>query len=142
MISSARRAGLLLMLGALVAVVLVATASSGSAKAKTKPRINADEAGYFGNGLKTRRVSVFVYSNFGPRAGNRVTVCLRGYTCKPAVGHDAKLAWYRADFNTPTMTMADRVTFTAYASDEAGRTKVTATKPILCIHNDGSTPET
>jgi hypothetical protein len=39
------------------------------------------------------------------------------------------------------MTMSDHVTFTAYASDAAGRTKVTATKPVLCIKNDGSVPQ-
>ena len=87
-------------------------------------------------------MSVIVYTSLGPSSGNKVSVCLRGNTCKKAVGHDAKLAWYRADFNTPTLTMSDSVTFTAYASDAAGRTKVKVTKPVLCIKDDGSTPQT
>jgi hypothetical protein len=142
MVDSARRVAALAALAALVIAVPLATASSGTTKAKTKPKIKTEEAGYFGNGLQTRTVSVIVYSNLGPRAGNRVTVCLKGNTCKKARGHDANLAWYRADFDTPTLTMADRVTFTAYASDAAGHTRVTVTKPVLCIKNNGSTPQT
>jgi hypothetical protein len=125
-------------------VVPLAGASSHPAhvKAKHKPKIKDEEAGYFGNANTTRTVSVLVYTNLGPRAGVHVTVCMRGNTCKKARGHNAKLAWYRADFNTPLMTMSNHVTFTAYASDAAGRTKVTVTKPVLCINNDGSTPQT
>ncbi len=144
MVGSPRRAAVLLVLVAVLIAVPIAAASSGGAKAKpgrpSKPKIKAEEAGYFGNALTTHTVSVFIYSNLGPRAGVHVTVCLRGNTCKPAEGHNAKLAWYRADFKTPLMSMSNRVTFTAYASDAAGRTRVTATKPVLCIHNNGSTP--
>jgi hypothetical protein len=131
-----------LVFGALALIVVpLAFASSRPAKHRAKPKIKNSEAGYFGSALTTRTVSVVVYTNMGPRAGVHVTVCLRGNTCKKAVGHNAKLDWYRADFNTPQMTMSDHVTFTAYASDAAGRTKVTATKPVLCIKNDGSTPQ-
>ncbi len=137
-------AALTLAVIALIVVPLAAAASHGKKAARhvAKPKIKGEEAGYFGNDLSTRTVSVIVYTNLGPRAGNKVSVCLRGNTCKKAVGHDAKLAWYRADFNTPTLTMSDHVTFTAYASDSAGRTKVKATKPVLCIKDDGSTPQT
>jgi hypothetical protein len=132
-----------LVLAALALIVVpLAFASSRPAKHRAKPKIKNEEAGYFGSALTTRTVSVIVYTNLGPRAGVHVTVCMRGNACKKAVGHNAKLAWYRADFNTPQMTMSDHVTFTAYARNAAGRTKVTATKPVLCIKNDGSTPQT
>jgi hypothetical protein len=129
---------------ALIVVPLAAAASHGSKPSShvAKPKIKGSEAGYFGNALSTQTVSVIVYSNLGPSAGNRVSVCLRGNTCKKAVGHNAKLPWYRADFNTPTLTMSDSVTFTAYARDAAGRTTAKITKPVLCIKDDGSTPQT
>ena len=137
-------AALLLALVALIVVPLAAAASHGNKPARhvAKPTIKGAEAGYFGNALSTRTVSVIVYTTLAPRAGNRVSVCLKGNTCKKAVGHDAKVAWYRADFNTPTLTMSSTVTFTAYASNSAGRTITKMTKPVLCIKDDGSTPQT
>jgi hypothetical protein len=145
-VGSAKRVGavrgaiVLALTAVLLAVLPLATASSQPGK-PGKPKIKTEEAGYFGSGQSTRTVSVLVYTNLGPRAGVRVTVCMQGNTCKKAHGHNAKLAWYRADFNTRQMTMSDRVTFTAIASNAAGATKVTATKPVLCIRNDGSTPQ-
>jgi hypothetical protein len=147
MLARHRRWGAAFLVLAALALLVVPLAFASSRTTthkahKGKPKIKATEAGYFGSALTTRSVSVFVYTNLGPRAGVHVTVCMRGNTCKKAVGHNAKLAWYRADFNTPQKTMSDTVTFTAYASDRAGRIKVTATKPVLCIKNDGSTPQT
>jgi hypothetical protein len=137
-------AALSLAVLALIVVPLAAASSHGKRPARhvAKPTIKGEEAGYFGNELSTRTVSVIVYTTLQPGAGHKVSVCLRGNTCKKAVGHSAKLAWYRADFNTPTLTMSDSVTFTAYASNAAGKTKVTVTKPVLCIKDDGSTPQT
>src|ERR1700753_3297489 len=133
----------------LAVVVLIvaplAPASSHGKKAAphlAKPKINGAEAGYFGNALTTKTVSVIVYTNLQPGAGHKVRGGRRGNTCKKAVGHSAKVAWYRADFNTPTLTMSDSVTFTAYASNAAGRTAAKMTKPVLCIKDDGSTPQT
>jgi hypothetical protein len=139
-----RRWGAALLAFAVLALIVtpLAIAASRHGKASHKPKIKGEEAGYFGNALTTRTVSVFVYTNLGPRAGVHVTVCMRGNTCKKARGHNAKLPWYQADFNTRQMTMSDHVTFTAYAKNAAGRTKVKATKPVLCIKNDGSTPQT
>jgi hypothetical protein len=37
--------------------------------------------------------------------------------------------------------MGDAVKFTATAKDAAGQSKVSVTKPLLCMHNDGSTPQ-
>lgn len=126
---------------ALLVAVPLATASAGPAK-PTRPKIKTEEAGYFGNALVTRQLTVFVYSNLGPRAGNHVMVCLKGGKCEKAHGHNAGLAWYSAAFTTHSMRMDDPVTFTAIASDKSGQTKVTVTKPLLCMHNDGSTPQT
>jgi hypothetical protein len=147
MSSSVRRyvmAAVALAVVALIVVPLAAASSHGNKPARqvAKPKIKGEEAGYFGNALSTRTVSVIVYTDLQPGAGHKVSVCLKGNTCKRAVGHSAKVAWYRADFNTPTKTMSDSVTFTAYASNSAGRTTVRATKPVLCIKNDGSTPQT
>jgi hypothetical protein len=132
----------LVLLAVLAAVVPLAAASSSSPSPAGKPRIKTEEAGYFGSALVTRSISVFVYSNLGPRAGNRVTVCLKGGKCERAQGHNARLAWYQANFDTHPLRMGDPVTFTATASDVNGRAKVTVTKPLLCMHNSGSTPQT
>jgi hypothetical protein len=140
-----RRSGAALLVLAALALIAVPLAFASARTTKhhrARPKIKNEEAGYFGSALTTRTVSVIVYTNLGPRAGVHVTVCMRGNACKKAVGHNAKLAWYRADFNTRQMTMSDHVTFTAYAKNAAGRTKVKATKPVLCIKNDGSTPQT
>lgn len=115
--------------------------ATGSAQQRAKPRIRATEAGYFGSATVTRRLSVFVYSNLGPADGNRVTVCLDG-VCKRARGHNAHLAWYSVSFRlSHGLRMGDRVHFTATASDAAGSTHVRAADPLLCMHNDGSTPQ-
>lgn len=121
---------------ALFAALPLASAGAHS----SKPAIKTEEVGYFGSANVTRQVSVFVYSNLGPRAGNRVTVCLGG-KCKTAVGHNAHLAWYSASFSTRQLRMGDPVRFTATAKDAAGQSKVSVTKPLLCMHNNGSTPQ-
>lgn len=133
------------MLRRSLAVALVLALGSAVVPAITsarsvKPVIKGVEVGYFGSAVVTHQVSVFVYSNLGPRAGTHVTVCLRG-VCKRAHGHNARTAWYSASFHTSGLRMGDRVTFTATAADSAGQTKVTATKNLLCMHNNGSTPQ-
>ena len=134
--------------GLLVAAAAVPLVASGSTSSKPKPAkqnqapaIKTEEIGYFGNGVVAHQVSVFVYSNLGPSAGNHVTVCLAG-KCEAARGHNAKLAWYSASFKTAPLHMGDSVRFTAIASDVAGRARVTVTKGLLCMHNNGSTPQT
>lgn len=118
-----------------------ALAGAGSARAVARPRIAATEAGYFGSAAVSWRISVFVYSNLGPAAGNRVTVCLGG-VCERARGHNARLAWYSASFRLRRgLRMGQRVTFTATTSDAAGMTRVRASDPLLCMHNNGSTPQ-
>lgn len=136
---SGRLAAVIAIVGAaaLFAALPLATAGARSAK----PVIKTEEVGYFGSAAVTHRVSVFVYSNLGPRAGNHVTICLEG-TCKKARGHNAQLAWYSASFSTRGLHMGDPVKFTATARDAAGRARVTVTKPLLCMHNNGSTPQT
>jgi hypothetical protein len=122
-------------------VALAATALPAAASARMeKPRIEATEVGYFGSALIAHRINVFVYANLGPSAGNRVTVCVRG-VCEHARGHNARTAWYSAAFTTAGLRMGDPVTYTAIASDAAGRSKVTATGDLLCMHNNGSTPQ-
>lgn len=125
-----------LLLPILFAVVLPATGAAST----SKPLIKGAEVGYFGGATTTYRMSVFVYSNLGPRAGNHVTVCVRG-TCKQARGHNAKLDWYSASFSTRGLQMGNSVKFTVKAADAAGTAKVTVTKPLLCMHNNGSTPQ-
>ena|SRR5690242_19562445 len=122
---------------ALFVVLPLATAGARS----DKPVIKTEEVGYYGGAKVTHQVSVFVYSTLGPSAGNRVTVCLGG-TCKTAKGHNARLAWYSATFATRGLHMGDAVRFTATARNAAGESKVSVTKPLLCMHNDGSTPQT
>ena len=122
---------------ALFVVLPLTTAGARS----DKPVIKTEEVGYFGSAKVTHQVSVFVYSNLGPRAGTRVTICLGG-TCKTAKGHNARLAWYSASFSTRGLHMGDRVEFTATAKNAAGQARVSVTKPLLCMHNDGSTPQT
>jgi hypothetical protein len=123
---------------AALSVVLPLTAAGARS---AKPLIKTEEVGYYGGAKVTHQVSVFVYSNLGPRAGNHVTVCLGG-TCKAAKGHNAQLAWYSASFSTRGLHMGDPVKFTATATNSAGQSKVSVTKPLLCMHNDGSTPQT
>ncbi len=124
-----------------VLTVLLGAALPGAAAARTaKPVIKGVEVGYFGSATVTDQVSVFVYSNLGPSAGNHVTVCIGG-KCERARGHNASTAWYSASFRTHALRMGDPVTFTALASDSAGRAKIHVTKDLLCMHNDGSTPQ-
>jgi hypothetical protein len=122
---------------ALFVVLPLTTAGARS----DKPVIKTEEVGYFGSAKVTHQVSVFVYSNLGPRAGNHVTVCLGG-TCKAAQGHNARLAWYSASFSTRGLHMGDPVRFTAIAKSSAGQSRVSVTKPLLCMRGDGSTPQT
>ncbi|MGH2857363.1 MAG: hypothetical protein ACRDMJ_07740 [Solirubrobacteraceae bacterium] len=139
----ARRA----LASAVVAVAMVSApaallAPAAVARAARAPVINTTEAGYFGSATVTRRISVFVYSKQGPSAGTRVTVCLDG-VCRRARGHDARLAWYQATFELRHgLRMWDPVRFTATATDSAGSVRVRVEKPLLCLHNDGSTPQT
>jgi hypothetical protein len=122
-------------------ILVAAALPTATAARVTKPVIKGVETGYFGGAKVTYRMSVFVYSNLGPRAGNRVTVCVRG-TCKRARGHNARLDWYSASFGTQGLRMGDLVKFTVIASTAAGSSRVTVTRPLLCMHNNGSTPQT
>jgi len=126
----------ILLLMALVGAALPAAAGARS----SKPAIKGEEVGYFGGATVTTRVTVFVYSNLEPSAGNKVTVCIRG-KCERALGHNAPTAWYSASFRTRALRMGDHVTFTAVASSSTGEAKVTVTKSLLCMHNNGSTPQ-
>jgi hypothetical protein len=122
--------------------VLAATAAlPAGAATRSDSLITAEEVGYFGGATVTHTVDVFVYSNFGPAAGNRVTVCLAG-RCEPARGHNAGLAWYSASFRTRGYRMGDQVTFTVMASDGPRHLRVRVTHGLLCMHSNGSTPQT
>ena len=123
-----------------VALFVVLPLTTAGARSD-KPLIKTEEVGYFGGAKVTHKVSVFVYSNLGPSAGNHVTVCLGG-RCKAAKGHNAGLAWYSVTFSTRGLHMGDRVRFSAIARNSGGQVKVSVTKPLLCMHNDGSTPQT
>ena len=125
----------------LLPIVLAAALRATTAASTSKPVIKGEEVGYFGSATVTYRMSVFVYSNVGPRAGNRVTVCARGI-CEHAHGHNAKLDWYSATFSTRGLRMGESVRFTVKAADAAGTARATVIKPLLCMHNDGSTPQT
>jgi hypothetical protein len=127
----------LLLLPILIAGALPAT----SAASTSRPVIKGVEVGYFGSATITYQMSVFVYSNLGPRAGNHVTVCVRG-TCKQAQGHNAKLDWYSASFSTRGLRMGESVRFSVKAADSAGTARVAVMKPLLCMHNNGSIPQT
>ena len=126
-----------LVLAAMVAAVALPSATSAHA---TRPLIKDTEVGYFGGATVTYGLSVFVYSNAGPKAGNHVIVCVRG-TCKAAVGHNARLDWYSASFSTPGLRMGDTVRYTVVASDAGGTSRATVAKQLLCMHNNGSTPQ-
>ena len=120
-------------------VVTVVVPAAGSART-VKPAIRGDEVGYFGTGLLAHRLSVFVYSSTQPRAGTRVTVCVKG-VCKRARGHGGRVAWYSASFRTSPLPMGAPVTFSAVVSSPAGRAGTKVTKGLLCMHNNGSTPQ-
>ena len=131
-----------LRLALIGAVVLSAAIPTAAAARSAKPVIKGAEVGYFGSAVVTHQMSVFVYLSEGPSAGNRVTVCLGG-VCKRAHGHNAKLAWYSASFKVRRgLHMGDPVKFAAVASNGAGSSRITGTDPLLCMHNNGSTPQT
>lgn len=125
-----------------VVIGVGAVALPAATSARTgKPAIKAVEVGYFGSGLVAHRIDVFVYSNVGPRAGTRVTVCVKG-VCERATGHSGALAWYQASFASAPLRMGAPVTFSATASNSAGKTNTRVTQGLLCMHNNGSTPQT
>ena len=127
----------LLLAGLAVVLVLPSAAVAHT----SRPVIKDVEVGYFGGATVTYTMNVFVYSNLGPSAGNHVTVCVHG-TCKAARGHNARLDWYSASFGTRGLRMGQSVRFTVRASTSAGSAQTTVTKPLLCMHNNGSTPQT
>ena len=121
--------------------VLAATATlPAAAIGRADSLIKGEEVGYFGGATVTHTVDIFVYSNLGPAAGNHVTVCLGG-RCERAQGHNARLAWYSASFRTRGYRMGDHVTFTVMSSDGPRRVRVQVTHSLLCMHNNGSTPQ-
>jgi hypothetical protein len=130
-----RRIFLLVLAAFVVAAIPAATAAQTS-----EPTIRADEVGYFGNLLSTRQFDVFVYSRSQPRAGTHVTICVTG-VCKKAKGHNGALAWYMASFTTKKIPMWAPITYSAVMSNKTGRTSTKVTRELLCIHNDGTTPE-
>lgn len=123
------------------ALLSVAVVPAAAAAAVPKPVIKGEEAGYFGSALVAHRIAVFVYSNMSPRVGGRVTVCVHG-KCVRAIGHRDPAPWYSASFTTAGLRMGDSVRFTVIEQDAAGQAKVTVTRPLLCMHNNGSTPQT
>jgi hypothetical protein len=125
---------------AIATAALSLAAVAPAAAAGSAPLIKGAEAGFFGGGMYTHTVDVFVYSDLGPAAGNHVTVCLAG-RCTRARGHNARLAWYSASFRTRQYEMGEPVSFTVQASDGARHTSVRMTRGVLCMHNNGSTPQ-
>jgi hypothetical protein len=122
--------------------VLAATATLPAAAAgRSDSLIKAEEVGYFGGATVTHTVDIVVYSNLGPAAGNRIIVCLAG-RCERTRAHNARLAWYSAAFRTRGYRMGDQVTFTVIASDGPRHVRVRVTHGLLCMHNNGSTPQT
>jgi hypothetical protein len=121
---------------------LLLTAAIPATATAQAPLIKGAEAGFFGGGMTTHTVDVFVYSDLGPAAGNHVTVCLAG-RCVRAHGHNAPLAWYSAEFRTRQYTMGEHITFTVRASDGARQAsvRVRLTRDVLCMRNNGSTPQ-
>lgn len=126
---------------AIFALALVGAMPAAAGAAPSSALIKGSEAGFFGGGMTTHTVDVFVYSKLGPAAGNHVTVCLAG-RCERAHGHNARLAWYSASFRTRRYTMGDPISFTVQASDGARQASVRMRRPVLCMHNNGSTPQT
>lgn len=125
----------------LIAGVLLSAAAVPAATARVaRPVIKGEEAGYFGSATLAHRIDVFVYSNVAPRAGAEVVVCVGG-KCKRAVGHSRPAPWYSASFSTHGMPMGAPVHFSVRVSDAAGQAAVSVTRPLLCMHNNGSTPQ-
>lgn len=128
------------LLTALATVLLSSAAVPAALASGSKPVIKGEEAGYFGSATVTHRLSVFVYANLAPRAGMHVTVCVAG-RCQRMVGHRNPAPWYSASFATRGLRMGASVRFTVVASSPAGHARVTVTRPLLCMHNNGSTPQ-
>jgi hypothetical protein len=127
---------------ALFAVVVAAAlpaATAAQAARPTKPAIKAVEVGYFGNANVAHTIVVFVYTRSQPNR-TRVTVCHNG-VCERAHGHSAKVAWYSASFKTSPLPMGAPVTFSAVASNSMGKARTRVTQGLLCMHNNGSTPQ-
>ena len=136
LISGMRAKTLLPLVTVLLCGALVPSASARVAK----PVIKGEEVGYFGSATVAYQLDVFVYSNVSPRSGGHVTVCVNG-KCERAFGHRRPAPWYSASFSTRGLRMGDAVRFTVMESDAAGQSKVTVTRPLLCMHNNGSTPQ-
>jgi hypothetical protein len=128
------------LLAACVTAALPAATSAQPAKSG-RPAIKGLEVGYFGTGLIAHTIDVFVYSRSQPSTGTQVTVCYKG-VCKRARGHNASVAWYQASFSSPPLPMGAPVTFSAVASNSLGKAKTRVTQGLLCMHNNGSTPQT
>lgn len=123
-----------------LAVLVAGALPAGAGAAGTPALIKAEEVGYFGSATVTHSLTVFVYSNVGPAAGNHITVCHAG-KCEPAHGHNASLAWYAATFKIRGLRMGDTVRFTVHASDGARQSQAQVSDQLLCMHNNGSTPQ-
>ncbi len=124
----------------MVSVLVLIGVLAAGADAAQPSLVKGEEVGYFGGATVTHTVSVFVYSKLGPTAGNRIIVCLEG-KCQRAHGHNARLSWYAATFRTQGLRMGDSVSFTVLASDGARQSRVQVDQPLLCMHNNGSTPQ-
>lgn len=131
------------LIGSCIALAAAALVAAPVVSASVeRPVIRGAEVGYFGSGTVAHRISVFVYSSLGPGAGERVTVCVRG-VCRAARGHDGPtLAWYSASFSSRPLRMGDPVDYKVIARDADGQTSKTVTSNLLCMHNNGSTPQT
>jgi len=123
----------------LVTVLTCGAIAPAASAASSKKLIKGSEVGYFGSATVTYRADVFVYSKLPPRT-LKVTVCLNG-KCHRAVGHNTPGPWYSTSFSTRGYRMGDPVRFTILASAGSRRVKETVTRPLLCMHNDGSTPQ-
>lgn len=118
--------------------VALGAASAHPSKHVAKPAIRSEKVGYFGNANVTYSLTVVVHTNVGPRAGNHVTVCLRG-VCERATGHNGTSPWYDASFDTGALVMGDPVTFTVQATDRTGHAKTTVTTDLACF--PGTSPQ-
>jgi hypothetical protein len=127
-------------LSIVTSALALAGAMPAVAGATAPSLIKGEEAGFFGGGMYTHTVDVFVYSDLGPAAGNQITVCLAG-KCERAHGHNARLAWYSAAFRTRRYAMGERVSFTVRAADGTRQQSARVSRGVLCMHNDGSTPQ-
>lgn len=125
----------------ILALLCLAAGPAVATATQSPALIKGEEVGYFGGATVTHTVAVFVYSKLGPAAGNHITVCLEG-TCERARGHNARLAWYGATFRTRGHHMGDPLKLTVLASDGTAQARIQVSRQLLCMHNDGSTPQT